>query len=190
MHTEYIEYQDKDAALEGYLAYEPANGETLPTIIIAHAWRGRDEFVCQKAEALAQLGYVGFALDLYGKDVLGHSVEENTRLMKPFIEDRALLRQRLTVAFETVQTLDIVDSHRIGIIGYCFGGLCALDLARSGADIKGVVSFHGLLHAPENLPSKPIQAKILALHGHNDPMVPPEQVAAFAKENVSNGFCG
>jgi dienelactone hydrolase len=93
-----------------------------------------------------------------------------------------LLRQRITAALHTVQNLKQVDKKRIAAMGFCFGGLCALDLARSGAEIIGVLSFHGLLAAPKDLPNKKMLAKVLALHGYDDPMGPPEQLLAFAKE--------
>ncbi|TAL66009.1 MAG: hypothetical protein EPN84_00940, partial [Legionella sp.] len=103
-------------------------------------------------------------------------------LMQPLVGDRALLRDRVRSAFDTVTALSEVDSNRIAIIGFCFGGLCALDLARSGAEIKGAVTFHGLLNKPDHLKSKAIQAKILVLQGYNDPMATPEQVDHFCQE--------
>lgn len=103
-------------------------------------------------------------------------------LMQPLYSDRSLLRERLYAALEAIKSISVVDNNRIAIIGFCFGGLCALDLARSGADIRGAVSFHGLLNKPENLASGRIKAKILALHGYDDPMAKPEQVHAFCQE--------
>jgi len=186
MATRTVEYHDGDTLLEGYLAHDGKGGKK-PAVLIAHAWGGRDSFECQKAEALAELGYVGFALDNYGKGVLGTSMEENSALMTPFLEDRSVLRRRLLAALDTVRQQEEVDTNRIAAIGFCFGGLCVLDLARSGADVKGVVSFHGLFGAAENLPNAPIKAKILALHGHDDPMVPPESVLALETEMTEAG---
>ncbi len=136
---------------------------------------------------MAELGYVGFALDMYGKGVLGNSVEENAALMQPFIDDRTMLQKRIFAALAEVKELPWVDSGKIAAIGFCFGGLCVLDLARTGADIQGVVSFHGLLGAPENLTGTRIAAKLLVLHGHDDPMVPPEQVSALQEELTAAG---
>ena len=181
MKTERIEYDDNGLTLEAHVAYPEGEGKR-PLVLVSHAWAGRDKFEDDKAEALAELGYVGFALDLYGKGVLGGSVEENTALMTPLLEDRALLRRRITVALNRACRLEGVDASRVGAIGFCFGGLCVLDLARSGADVKGVVSFHGLFNSAENLPNQPIKAKVLALHGQEDPMVPPEMVSALQKE--------
>jgi dienelactone hydrolase len=181
MRTQKITYHDQDTLLEGYLAYNPDIHKARPAVLIAHDWRGKSEFVCQKAEKLAQSGYVAFALDMFGKGVLGESIEEKNALIKPFIDDRLKLQQRILAAYNTLKNMDMVDSSRISAIGYCFGGMCVLDLARIGIELRGVVSFHGLLHAPGNT-TKLIKAKILALHGHDDPMVPPEQVAAFQQE--------
>lgn len=182
MQTKNIEYRDGTTSLEGYLAYDRGVEGKRPLIIIAHAWAGRDNFVLQKAELLAKLGFVGFALDMYGKDIIGENKDENAKLMAPFMEDRGLLQRRVLAGLNAAREQSMVDVNRIGAIGYCFGGLCVLDLARSGADIKGVVSFHGLLIAPENLPNEKIQAKILALHGYDDPMVPSNQVSHFQNE--------
>lgn len=182
MHTETIDYQDGDTQLEAYIAYDNTSKEKRPTILIAHTWAGRDDFVEEKARRLAEMGYIGFALDVYGKGIFGGGIETNSKLMKPFIDNRALLQRRLFSALETAKKLCVVDSTKIAVMGYCFGGLCALDIARSGIDLKGVVSFHGLLKSPENIPTEKIKAKVLVLHGHDDPMVPPDAILAFEKE--------
>lgn len=183
MKKEWVEYSHGEAVLEAYVAYNESE-EKRPGVLIFHAWQGRDDFVCKKAEMLANFGYVGFALDLYGKGVLGGSVEENMELMNPFIADRQFLLERMGAGLGAVLKHPMVDKERLGAIGFCFGGLCALDLARSGAPLKGVVSFHGLLDPPEGVKRGAIDAKILVLHGHDDPMVVPEQVLAFEKEMV------
>lgn len=183
MQTRKIEYSEGDTKLEGYVAYDENFSGKRPAIIVAHDWSGRNEFACKKAEKLAELGYIGFALDVFGKGIIGKTVEEKSALIKPLLDDRALLRKRILAAFDTVKKLENIDTSRIGAIGFCFGGLCVLDLVRSGADVRGVVSFHGILiPPPPNLPKATIKAKVLALHGYDDPMVPPAQVDAFAKE--------
>lgn len=182
MYTNTIEYKDGDTLLEGYIAYDETKKDPKPTVLVAPTYFGRDEFACAKAEMLAELGYVGFAIDMYGKGILGKNREESANLKKPLMDNRRSLQERILTAYHFIQTLTIVDKHRLAAIGYCFGGLCALDLARSGANLKGVVTFHGLLEAPQDLPNQPIQAKILVLHGHDDPLVPPEQVTQFEKE--------
>ena len=187
MKTEQIEYSHGGTTLEAYVAYDETQKEKRPGILIFHAWRGRDEFVCKKAEVMAKLGYVGCALDVYGKGVLGGGPEENAKLMEPLISDRNFLRARMHAGLQVVQNHPMLDTNRLGSMGFCFGGLCALDLARSGAPLKGVISFHGLLFGAEGIKNAPIQAKILALQGHDDPMVPPEQVLDFEKEMTESG---
>lgn len=182
-----VSYLDEDVLLEGFFAYDADLEGPRPVVLIHHAWGGRDEFVADKAKKLAELGYLGFATDMYGKGVLGSSPEENTKLMQPFMENRAKLQQRLHAALRAVKLMPWADNGRIAAIGFCFGGLCALDLARTGVDICGVVSFHGLLGAPDNLPNPQIKAKVLVLHGHDDPMVPPEQVLALQTELTAAG---
>ncbi len=182
LQTKKIEYRDGDVILEGYCAYEDTGTQKKPAIMVAHDWSGRNDFACQKAEKLAELGYVGFALDMYGKGIIGKDNTEKAALIKPFMEDRNKLRQRILAALETVSKLEYVNTAKIGAIGFCFGGLCVLDLARANQDVRGVVSFHGLLNAPSNIPTEATRTKILALHGHDDPMAPPEQVALFELE--------
>jgi dienelactone hydrolase len=182
LKTEKFEYHDGDTVLEGYIAWNPQQQEKKPAVLVVHDWSGKNDFACRKADKLADLGYVGFAIDMYGKGKTGKTKEEKSALMQPLMEDRYLLQQRILAAFDAAKKLPSVDAHQIGAIGFCFGGLCALDLARSGADVKGVVSFHGLLHGSENGTAKQINAKILALHGFDDPMVTPEAVMHFGEE--------
>jgi dienelactone hydrolase len=182
-----VAYLDGDVVLEAFFAYDDAVSGRRPAVLINHAWGGRDDFVADKAKKLAELGYLGFALDMYGKGVRGTGPEENAKLMRPFMEDRRLLQQRMAAALAAVKLMPWADDSRIAAIGFCFGGLCVLDLARSGADVKGVVSFHGLLGAPEHIKINQIKAKILALHGNDDPMVPVEQVIAFEREMTQAG---
>lgn len=181
IQTKVVDYQEGNARLEGFAAYDSKKSGKRPVVLIAHAWRGRDDFVEEKARELAELGYVGFAMDVYGKGILGNNPEENSRLMQPLMQDRQMLRRRLLAGMETAKKLAEVDAQQVAAIGFCFGGLCVLDMARSGADLKGVVSFHGLLQ-PAEIPNKKIQAKVLALHGHDDPMVPPDVVLQFETE--------
>jgi len=177
-----VNYLDGGTLLQAFFAYDDSFEERRPAVLISHAWGGRDEFVNNKAKQLAELGYVAFALDMYGQGILGKSPEENAVLMQPFIDDRQLLQKRINAALYAVTLLPWVDDSRIAAIGFCFGGLCVLDLARMGADVKGVVSFHGLLYTPENSEKKTVTAKVLALHGHDDPMATADQLKAFTTE--------
>ncbi|SEQ17353.1 dienelactone hydrolase family protein [Nitrosomonas ureae] len=182
MITKTIDYLDGNTSLEGYLAYHDT-GKAQPVVLVAHDWSGRREMACKGAERIADMGYVGFALDMYGKGIFGADgdAEKNGALMAPFAQDRALLRRRITAALHAVRQLPQVDAAKVVAMGYCFGGMCVLELARSGADVQAVISIHGIL-APGNVANANITAKVLCLHGHDDPMVPPEQVLAFETE--------
>src|SRR5512138_872357 len=179
IQTQEIEYRDENTVCKGFVAFDDRETSPKPAVLISHTVHGREEFVENKARQIAELGYVGFALDMYGRR--GETVEENRALMNELLADRALLTRRIRAALSAVRTLPQVDGARVAAIGYCFGGLCVLDLARSGADVRGVVSFHGLLK-PNGLPPQKIASKILVLHGHDDPMAPVEDVVAIEKE--------
>ncbi len=187
IQTRTVDYSHENTVLTGFFAYDDKRPRPLPAVLVAHTWAGRDEFVCDKARKLAELGYAGFALDLYGKGAIGGGPEENARLMRPFMENRALLQGRLAAALETVRALPEVDERRVAAMGFCFGGLCVLDLARTGADLRGVASFHGLLVPPGNTAGKRIQAKVLVMHGFDDPMAPPDQILALGRELTEAG---
>ncbi len=182
-----VEYRDGDTLLEGFLCHDTARSGPLPAVLISHAWGGRDEFVERKARRLAWHGYAAFALDMYGKGRRGRSPEENQALMAPFVQDRALLARRINAALAAVKSLAAVDARRVAAMGFCFGGMCVLDLARSGADLRGVVSFHGLLKPSGLPPAARIRAKVLMLHGYDDPLAPPEDVLAVAREFTQAG---
>ncbi len=172
LHDQLIEYTDGDTLLEAYMA-RPADDLPRPLVLVAHMWSGRVEFCCQKARELAELGYVGFALDVYGKGVIGRTKDECERLMRPLKADRTMLQRRLRAATEAAKSLSGVDASRIAAIGYCFGGLCVLDLARVSNDVAGVVSFHGALDLANNLAWPNNTAKVLIMHGNDDPLILP-----------------
>ena len=182
-----VGYMDDDVLLEAFFAFDDSFSGRRPAVLINHTWAGRDKFVAEKAKNIAALGYVGFAVDMYGKGILGSDAEENAKLMQPFMDNRQMLQKRMQAALYAVKLLPWVDDSKIAAMGFCFGGLCSLDLARTGADLKGVVSFHGLLGAPGNTQDIAVKAKILAFHGHDDPMVPVEQVIAFEQEMTKAG---
>jgi len=188
MHTELIEYHDGETQLEAYVAWDDSIAGPRPGVLVAHDWTGRRGFATDKADEMAALGYVGFALDMYGKGVFGSDgdVEGNSALMGPLAGDRTALRARMTSALETLKGLDVVDSLKVGAMGYCFGGMCVLELARAGADVGGVISIHGIF-TPGDVPNNAITARVLCLHGQDDPMVPPEQVLDFENEMSAAG---
>jgi len=187
MKKELIDYNDGSAELEAFVAYEEADSPK-PLVLVVHDWSGRRDFACKAAERVAGMGYVGMAVDMYGKGVFGSDgdVELNSSLMDPFASDRAMLRDRIRAALEAGRNLSQVDASKVAAMGYCFGGMCVLELARSGADVAGVISIHGIF-SPGDIPNKEIKAKILCLHGHEDPMVPPDQVLAFETEMTKAG---
>ncbi len=178
----FINYQAGEITCEGYLAWDDAISGPRPALAIAHTWAGRGEFEQNKAEELAKLGYVGFAVDMYGDAKTGSTVEENSALMQPLMEDRALLQLRITAAVDTLKQQTEVDANNTAAMGFCLGGLTVLDLARTGADVKGVVSFHGLFNAPGNTSGNKISAKVLCLHGYDDPMALPESILELGAE--------
>jgi dienelactone hydrolase len=182
MITSQHAYYHDGLELHGYVARDEASDIPRPAVLVAPDWSGRNAFACQKAELLASMGYLGFALDMYGHGRVGETLDERMALMQPLINDRKLLRLRIRAALDAVTALPEVDSTRVAAIGFCFGGLCVLDLARSGARLKGVVSFHGLLGSAKDLPNESIHAKMLVLHGYDDPMVTPDDVNAFCQE--------
>ena len=185
--TRAVEYAHGGKAFEGLLAYDAAKAGKRPAVLVSHAWAGRSAGEEAFAKDLAALGYAGFALDLYGKGVLGKTNEECQALMTPLVSNRPLLQERLLNVIEVVKGLPEVDASRIAIIGFCFGGLCALDVARTGADIRGAASFHGLFGAPGNTRGKKIKAKVIAFHGYDDPMVKPEEILALGNELTEAG---
>jgi dienelactone hydrolase len=186
MREQSIEYRDGETLLEGFLCYDEAQPGPRPAVLICHAYGGRDEFVERKARRLAWQGYACFALDNYGKGVRGRTPEESTALMTPFMNDRRLLQRRLLAGLAAARAIPIIDPKRIAVMGFCFGGLCALDFARANADVRGAVSFHGLLK-PSGFTEPKIKAKVLMMHGYDDPMAPPDDVLAVAKEFTTAG---
>lgn len=187
IETRLIEYQHGGLILEGFMAWDASLRGPRPAVAISHTWAGRGEFEQDAALELARQGYVGFAIDMYGKGVLGSSPEENTALMTPLMEDREILQQRISAGVAVLRQQAEVAPDLVAAMGYCFGGLCVLDLARSGSDVKGVISLHGLFSAPGNTTGKKITARVLCLHGYDDPMAPPESLLELATELTGAG---
>lgn len=178
---ELLEYSDGETALQAAVAYSAA--DRAPAVLIAHAWAGRGGPEHSVAKRLAELGYVGIAIDVFGKGVAGDPAGDNTHLISPWLSDREALLRRLQAAVTFARQLDRVDSSAVAAIGYCFGGLCVLDLARGSTEgLAGVVSLHGMLDGNSLSHPAPIGAKVLVEHGWLDPLAPPEKVLAFADE--------
>lgn len=182
-----IDYALDGKPHQGLLVHDDAQATPGPTVLSFHAWDGRSEAHDTFAHRLAALGWTAFSVDLYGKGVVGNTTEECQALMNPLIGDRARLRAILLEAVQVVAALPEVDATRMAAIGFCFGGLCVLDLARAGAPLKGVASFHGLF-IPPGLPLvTPIAPKVVAYHGWSDPMAKPDSVVAFGEEFTAAG---
>ncbi len=180
--TQIVEYKDGDTALEGYLAYDDALKGKLPTILIVHEWNGLGSYVQRRAREIAQLGYVGFAIDIYGKGMRPTTREESSKQASIYRNDRPLMRRRALAGLTEAGRFPFVDEKRIAAMGYCFGGGVVLEMARSGAALVGVVSFHGTLDTPHPEETRNVLAKILVLHGADDPATKQEQIVAFENE--------
>ncbi|MEN3952775.1 dienelactone hydrolase family protein [Iodidimonas sp. SYSU 1G8] len=188
MDTGTFDYAHGDVTCEAFAAYDNTQDGKRPCVLVVHQWAGQSEAERGAARRLAELGYVAIAIDVYGKGRRGDLAGDNTALMQPFLEDRALLRDRLIAAVTAAKAHPAVDPERIAAMGYCFGGLCVLDMARSGTpDIKGVASIHGIFPPPNLERQGPITAKVLILHGWEDPLAPPPDVIGVAKELTDAG---
>ena len=180
-------YRDGTDELEGYLAL-PAGAGPFPCVLIAPNWVGQTAADNKVADRLAALGYAALAIDVYGRGRRGDPAGDNGHLMGPWVQDRAALRRRLLAAVDAAAGIAQVDAARMAIIGYCFGGLCALDVARTGdARIKAAVSFHGIYTPPGLGAQGPIGAKVLVLHGWEDPYTPVADHNALAAELTAAG---
>ncbi len=176
--TRAIEYTAGDTPCTGYLAYDDTRHHKRPGVLVVHEWWGLNDFAKQKAEELAQLGYVGLAADIYGGGMVTGNPQEAGKLAAA-VKGTPLLRQRARAALRVLADQPLVALPNLAAIGFCFGGTTVLELAYSGADLAGVVSFHGGLTTPQPDDPKPLKAKILVLHGADDPLVKAEEIAAF-----------
>lgn len=178
---EVVSYRQGDRLFEGLLVFDDAYKGKRPAVMVVHEWWGLNDYPKKRAEALAKLGYVAFAADMYGKGVVAATPAEAGKLAGALRRDRALMRERAQTAWNVLAARPEVDSARMAAMGYCFGGGVALELARSGADMAGVVSFHGSLDTPDPASSR-IKGKVLVLHGADDKAVTMQDVLAFQDE--------
>ena len=183
----FIDYRVDNDVFEGAFVSSTDDQSPRPGILIAHTVRGRTEFEEDKARQLAEAGYAAMALDVYGKDSLGMDLPSCREMMTELRNDRPNLQVRLMAGLQALREQPEVDASRIAAIGFCFGGMCVLDIARTGEDIAGVVSFHGLFAPPGNTEGNRISAKILVLHGWDDPLAKPEEAVALAEELSAAG---
>ena len=177
-----LEYAQGKTRLQGYLAFDDAVHGRRPGVLVIHEWTGINDYIKRRVGELARLGYVAFAADIYGKGVRPSNPKEAAAQATIYRKDRALMRARAAAGLKALLGQKLVDPRRVAVIGYCFGGTTALELARSGAAVAGTVSFHGGLDTPHPDDARQIKGKVLALHGGDDPHVPPAQVQAFEEE--------
>lgn len=177
-----VDYLDGTVELQGTLVYDDSAAGRRPGVLIFPEWKGPTSYEQGRAEELAQLGYVAFVADVYGKGVRPTTPDECLAQATIYRSDRKLMRKRAQTAFDTLKNQERVDPARIAAIGFCFGGTVALELARRGANLAGVVSFHGALDTPNPEDAKNIQAKILVLHGDADPTMSPQVISRFENE--------
>lgn len=189
MHTEVITYNLGKLSFKGFLAKGKESSHKRPAILIAHAWRGLDHFAKNVAENLAKQGYIAFAADNYGDGTTAQTDARASELMMPLFQDRQELKSRMVAAYETLRSLPDVDPEKIAVIGFCFGGLAAIELFRSGTPVKGAVAFHAVLSnsmggkKAHTVPiASGIEGSILVLHGNDDPMVSQDDIQHFTKE--------
>ncbi len=187
MMTEIITYNHGEVELEGFMAWDDSDSGKRPGILVIHEWTGLNDYSKMRCQQLAEMGYVAFAVDMYGKGVRPQSSNEASKQAGIYRGNRNLMRQRVAAGLDVLVNNELCDRYRVAAIGYCFGGGTALELARSGAEIAGVVSFHGNLDTPDPEIAENIRCKILVCHGAIDPHVPDDQVAAFFEEMSTAG---
>jgi len=187
IHVETVEYRHDEAVLEGVFAWDDALAGQRPGVLVVHEWTGINNHIKERIEKLASLGYLAFAADIYGKGIRPQGREAASAQAKIYRSNIPLMRERVRRGLETLTEHQLADPQKTAAIGYCFGGTTALELARSGANLKGVVSFHGGLATQSPEDAKNIRAKVLVLHGADDPHVPPKEVLAFQDEMRNAG---
>jgi len=188
IQTKTVEYKQGDTTLEGFVAWDDAISGPRPGVLVVHQWMGLTDYEKHRAEMLARLGYVAFCADIYGKGVRPQNTQEAGALAGKYRSgDRQLLRARVNAGLDALRRQPLVNPKHLAAIGYCFGGTTVLELARSGADIAGVVSFHGGLDAPNPDDGKNIKCKVLILHGADDPFSSPQDIAALENELRQGG---
>ena len=183
IQTKTVEYADGDVVLQGFVAWDPDKTSSgAPGILVVHQWMGLTEYEQSRCRQLADQGYVAFALDIYGKGIRPNNPKDAGATAGIYKSDRTLYRRRLNLGLQQLRSQMSVDKNRIAAIGYCFGGTGVLELARSGANINGVVSFHGGLDSPTPADGSNIKGKLLICRGADDPFVPASDIDAFKAE--------
>jgi dienelactone hydrolase len=182
MQTDDIDYRDQAVNLRGYLAFDEKVTGRRPGVLVFHEGLGLGDFAMARARMLAELGYVAFAADMFGERRQARNLQEVAKLVGDLRNDPQTLRARGRAALATLATLPQVDTSRLAAVGFCFGGSVVLELARAGADLRAVVSFHGVLTTRTPAVASAVKASVLVCTGAEDPLAPPEQVKAFEDE--------
>ena len=182
-----FEHRIDGVAFDGTVISPASSSGPHPAVLVMHGWEGRSASQDAIARRVADLGYVAVACDLFGDGRRGELDGDNSALIAPLMEDRSLLRRRVTGTLEAVQQMPTVDSERTAAMGFCFGGLCVLDLVRSGAPVRTGVSFHGVLTPPDGLPTMTTSSSVAVFHGWDDPLAPPGDVVALGGELTEAG---
>ena len=180
--TKTVEYSDGDTILQGYLAWDSSMKKPTPAVLIFHEWWGINKYVEKRARQIASLGYIAFCGDIYGKGVRPKNEEEAGKQAGIYREDRKLMVKRAELALDTLKKQKNVNSKKIAAIGYCFGGGVALELARTGADVVGVVSFHGNLDTMTPASAESFKPVVLVFQGGDDPYVTREAIEKLQDE--------
>ena len=187
IRTEAVKYTLGGEGMVGYLAYDADLPGRRPGILVVHEWWGLNDFIKGRAVELAKLGYIAFAADIYGKGFTTKKPEEAERFSSIYRKNRQLLRARVNAAFGVLARHELADPRLLAATGYCFGGMAVLELARSGAAVRGVASFHGILDTPDPDEARNIRGSVLILQGADDPVVPMAQRIAFQNEMETGG---
>lgn len=180
--TEPIIYRNSDTNFEGTICFDDEISAPKPGVLVVHTFKGHTDFEIGKALELAKLGYVGFAVDMYGEGRSTNDPDEASKWMGELNDDRNLLLERIKSALETLKDHPQVDKNKVGGIGFCFGGKCLLDLVRANEEINGIATFHGVYDKPSLERETPINSSILILHGWEDPLGTPTQLVELAQE--------
>ena len=186
MTSQFVEYGTAGHPYQGYLSF-PRDRGRAPCVFVIHDWSGVSDATCAVADEMAKLGYVAFAIDLYGKGRRGSGADQSAELMRPFVEDRAKLLAPMALALELANTHERIDAQRLAAVGFCFGGMCALDLARRRFPFRGVVSVHGVPSPIAGLKPDGIASSVLVLQGSDDPLAPSAQMDSLATELSTAG---
>jgi dienelactone hydrolase len=182
-----VEYRSGDTVLKGYLAENSATKGKRPAVLVVHEWWGHNEYARKRARMLAELGYVALAVDMFGDGKTAQHPDDAGKFAGEVMKNKAVGEARFNAALDYVKQLPEVDPGRIAAIGYCFGGGVVLHMARTGADLKGVASFHGSLATDSPAQPGSVKARVLVFNGEADKMIPPDQVTAFKEEMTKAG---